>query len=81
GGSPSTTIRFMLKTRSQVTLKIYNLLGNEIRTLLSAPLTPGSYQAQWDGRDNLSRPVASGIYIYRMTADGQVQSRRMLLTK
>ncbi len=81
GGNPSTTIRFMLKTRSQVTLKIYNLLGNEIRTLLAAPLTPGSYQAQWDGRDNLSRPVASGIYIYRMTADGQVQSRRMLVTK
>jgi hypothetical protein len=81
GGNPGTTIRFMLKTQSQVTLKIYNLLGNEIRTLLSAPLTPGSYQARWDGRDNLGRPVASGIYIYRMTAGGQVQSRRMMITK
>lgn len=79
--NPSTTIRFDLATRSRVTLKVYNLLGQEVRTLLSAPMEAGSHQVVWDGHDNLGQAVASGVYIYRMAAGGQVQTRRMVLMK
>jgi hypothetical protein len=79
--NPSTTIRFVLGKQSEVTLKVYNLLGQEVRTLLSAPLGAGTYQVLWDGRDDFGRTVASGVYLYRMEAAGQVQTKRMVLTK
>jgi hypothetical protein len=86
--NPTTTIRYGLNQVSDVKLKIYNLLGQEIRTLISAPQEAGHHSIMWDGRDNNGIPVASGIYIYQLTANpvnavGQrfMSTRKMILMK
>ena len=53
---------------SSITLKIYNLLGQEIRTLVNEPQPAARYMVAWDGRDNDSREVTSGIYLYQLRA-------------
>ncbi|MCK4893111.1 MAG: carboxypeptidase regulatory-like domain-containing protein, partial [Calditrichia bacterium] len=86
--NPTTTIRYGLKQASDVKLKIYNLLGQEVRTLISAQQEAGYQSIVWDGRDNRGTPVASGIYIYQLAANpatgvGQsfTSTRKMILMK
>ncbi len=60
-----------------VTLKIYNLLGQEVATMVSDKLTPGNYKYTWDASD-----FASGVYYYRLeTNNGFVQTRKLILIK
>jgi hypothetical protein len=66
--NPVTTIRYELPKASRVTLTIYNMLGQEIRTLEQSDQEPGYYQSVWDGRNDEGMTVSSGIYTYRMTA-------------
>ena len=64
-----------------ITLKIYNLLGQEVRTLADERKKPGYYTATWDGRDSVGREVSSGIYFYRLSAGGFTATKRMVLMK
>ena len=75
--NPSTTIAFDLPKTSKVTLKIFNILGEEVTTLVSDRLSAGSYTYEW------SRPVgmASGVYFYRLDTDQYVQTRKMILMR
>lgn len=68
--NPATTISFHLPGAAKVSLKIYNLLGQEVRTLTDQQLQAGTHGVAWDGRDNSGNPVSSGVYFYRLTADG-----------
>ena len=79
--NPSTNITYELPEASRVRLAIYNLLGQEVRTLINGSVEAGYYTATWDGRDAAGRQVASGIYLYRIQADNFVQARRMMLLK
>jgi len=79
--NPSTTIRFGLPRATSVTLKIYNLLGAEITTLLDEMRPAGFHAAIWDGRDRLGQPVASGIYVYQLVGDGISISHKMAMLK
>jgi len=79
--NPETTIEFQVPARSQVTLRIYNVLGQEITTLINDDLSAGTYTVKWDGRDNQGHDVASGVYIYKLSSDTYTQSRKMLLLK
>lgn len=86
--NPSTTIRYTLPHPSRVSLKIYNILGQEVITLVDAPQLPGEKSVVWEGRDRHGRPVSSGMYFYRIWvstpsehAGDQVQARRMLLVR
>lgn len=79
--NPSTTIAYTLKENANVTLKIYNMLGQEVKTLVSAHQAAGVKEVAWDGTNNAGAQVASGIYIYRLEANDFVASRRMLLMK
>ena len=79
--NPVTTIAYEIAKTSDVNLSVYNLLGQKIRTLVSVQKVAGSYSVQWDGRDNLGRKVASGVYLYKLTAGEFVQVNKMLLTK
>ncbi|HTY37078.1 MAG TPA: T9SS type A sorting domain-containing protein, partial [Bacteroidota bacterium] len=74
--NPTTTIQFQLPTESIVTLKVYNLLGQEIRTLVNGDLHAGVHIVSFDA-SNLS----SGIYVYRLQAGEFSQVRRMMLIK
>jgi hypothetical protein len=75
--NPSTTIEFALPKTNAVTLKIYNILGEEVVTLVSDRLTDGSYSYEW------SRPagIASGVYLYQLKAGDFVETRKMVLMR
>ncbi len=79
--NPSTTIRYALPERTNVTLIIYNLLGQEIRTLVNRRQPSGAHSVDWEGRDNLDHPVSSGVYIYRLQVGDRVLSKKMILLK
>lgn len=79
--NPSTAIGYQLAEAGDVRLAIYNLLGQEVRVLVSQRQVEGSFTATWDGRDAQGRRVASGIYLYRIQADGFSAVKRMLLLK
>jgi len=66
--NPSTTFRYALSEPAQVTLKIYNTLGQLVKTVVDAYRSEGFYEAVWDGRNDFGGSVASGTYVYRMTA-------------
>ncbi|GEM_PF-1867716 len=79
--NPSTVISYQLAVSSEVSLKIYNLLGQEVRTLVKSRQSAGEYSVLWDGNDNKGLAVSSGIYIYRLTAGKSVQSKKMVLLR
>ncbi|RMG38500.1 MAG: T9SS C-terminal target domain-containing protein, partial [Methanobacteriota archaeon] len=60
---------------------IYDLLGREVKTLVSKSLTPGEYRVQWDGTNDAGEPVPSGVYFYSLKAGKFQQTRRMLLLR
>jgi len=79
--NPTTTIRFDLPGKSDVEMVVYNVLGQRITCLVNETLGAGSHQVNWDGRDASGSRVASGVYLYRLTAGEFVQTRKMLLLK
>ncbi len=85
--NPSTTIRVALPMQAFVTLKIYNLLGEEVATLVNEERSAGYLNLEWNGRNRLGQQAASGVYLYRVVAkatDGSsdfVSSKKMLLLK
>jgi photosystem II stability/assembly factor-like uncharacterized protein len=74
--NPVTTIEFSIPRRSTVVLKVFDLLGREVQTLISGQLEAGTFSLQWSGQQ-----ASSGIYFYRLQADGYVHTKRMLLVK
>ena len=79
--NPQTTIRFTLPENGQVTLAIFNTLGQKVKTLVSANLNAGAYRYTWTGMDDGNRPVASGIYFYHIQANNFVQTKKMMFLK
>jgi hypothetical protein len=74
--NPTTVISYQLPTASNVSLKVYNLLGQEAATLFEGTRQPGTYQVTFDGSK-----LASGVYLYRMTAGNFVETRRLVLVR
>jgi len=66
---------------SRVTLKIYNCLGQRVRTLVDRREVPGFHSVTWDGKDDDGIAVASGVYFCRLLCDGESRTRRMILLK
>ncbi|NOZ62406.1 MAG: T9SS type A sorting domain-containing protein [Calditrichaeota bacterium] len=80
--NPTTSIVYQLNTEQAVTLGIYNMLGQKVRTLVSNQVqTAGSYKVQWDGCNEVGVYAPSGVYFYRLQAGDKIQSRKMLLIK
>ena len=79
--NPSTTITYSLPEAAPVTVVIYDVLGQQVRQLISQNNAPGRYQVQWDARDNQGRSVASGVYIAKINAGTSTLSQKMLLLK
>jgi len=78
--NPSTTISFSLSKASNVSLVVYNIQGQKIRTLYSGMAAAGENSKVWDGKDNSGRSVASGVYFYRLsTPQGSAQKKCILL--
>jgi flagellar hook assembly protein FlgD len=79
--NPSTTIAYTLEKTAPVTLEIYSILGNKVRTLERKIQTAGSHTVLWDGLDDTGRSVAGGLYIYRLSTGHQVESQKMMLLR
>jgi hypothetical protein len=79
--NPSTTISYELPEGAPVTVVIYDVLGQQVRHLISQFNSAGRYQVQWDARDNQGRGVASGVYIAKINAGTSTLSQKMLLLK
>jgi hypothetical protein len=80
--NPATTIRYGLPQAEKVTLKVYNLLGAEVATLVNDEQKKAGYHAAiWDGRNQNGGLAASGIYIYRLHAGGVTMTKKMVLAK
>ncbi len=79
--NPSTVIKFGLPQSSFVTIKIYDMLGKEVRTLVNGERNSGFYNIQWNGDNDFGSKVSSGTYIYRIQAGSFIQTRKMILMK
>jgi hypothetical protein len=80
--NPTTTIPFTLRAHGHVELVIYDSAGRRIRTLISGVRSASlTHRAEWDGRDDNGRPVASGVYFYRLTTQGFAEARKLVLLK
>lgn len=79
--NPTTTIRFGLPKAGKVRLEVLNILGQTVKSLVDQDLAAGYHSVIWHGDDGEGRGVASGIYFYRLRADGFTQSRKMILLK
>ncbi|MBN1351574.1 T9SS type A sorting domain-containing protein [candidate division KSB1 bacterium] len=74
-----TIIEYQLPHAGGVKLMVYNLLGQEIKTIIDRNLEAGRFNLIWDGKDNLGQVVPSGVYFYRIQAEGFVETKKMLL--
>ncbi|MFH2052546.1 MAG: FlgD immunoglobulin-like domain containing protein [bacterium] len=79
--NPTTTLSFAVPSAGPVRLRIYDVAGRLIRTLVDDVRPAGRYQEVWDGRSAEGRPVASGIYLYRLQAGGISMCRRMVILR
>ena len=79
--NPLTRIVFDLSRRTAVRLAVYDAVGRRVRVLCDGPLEAGHHDIPWQGRDAAGRPVASGVYIYRLTAAGAAASGRLVLAR
>jgi len=74
--NPSTTIRYGLPQRSQVTLSVFNTLGESVSTLVNGDMDAGYHEVQFDGSK-----LASGVYLYRIQAGSYVETKKLLLVR
>ncbi|KAA3598082.1 MAG: choice-of-anchor D domain-containing protein [Calditrichaeota bacterium] len=79
--NPSTKITFGIPEKSSVRLEIFNVLGQKVRTLVEAELSPSFYTFEWKGTDEFGSSVSSGVYFYRLSTNEQVFNRKMLFVK
>jgi|GEM_PF-3677672 len=79
--NPETRIEFSLPRTSFVTIEIFNILGQRVRTLVNERLSVGYKNVTWNGRDDNGLSVSSGIYFYRIVTDDFAESKKMILLK
>ena len=79
--NPSTTISYQLSKVSDVSLSIYNIKGQLIKTLLSDVKPAGEHSILWNGIDNDDSPVPSGVYLYQIKANNQTITKKMQVVK
>ena len=77
--NPETFIKFDLPNSCRVKIIVYNVLGQHIKTLMNTKILAGSHKVVWDGTDNFSIPVSSGIYIYRIETTKFISVKKMVL--
>ncbi|MBD3287320.1 T9SS type A sorting domain-containing protein [candidate division KSB1 bacterium] len=79
--NPSTEIRYSIPTQKFVTLEIYNVRGQLIRSLVRERQAAGNYLVHWNGTDESGNLVSSGLYLYQLKAGELVRTQKMIMTK
>jgi hypothetical protein len=79
--NPTTEIKYAISSTSLVELSIINSLGQTVAVLVSGVAQAGEHRVAWNGLNSEGRPVASGVYLYRLIAGDQIETRKMMLLK
>jgi hypothetical protein len=79
--NPVTEIHFEIPERSHVTLTVYNVVGQKVATLVDKELMPDRYVVDWEGTSDSGAKVATGVYFYKLQAEGFVETKKMMLLK
>jgi hypothetical protein len=74
--NPATTISFTLPSKSFVSLKVFDILGREVATIISEEMSAGSYSRQWNAAN-----MSSGIYFYRLQAGTFIETKKLVLLR
>ncbi len=80
-GNPTTTICFRIPEASPVALRIFNILGHEVKALVDDHREAGAYTVVWDGKNNRGLEVPSGMYLYTLRAGEKMITKKLLLMK
>ena len=79
--NPSTTIKYNLNDNSYVNVAIYNVAGELVKTLFNGPQNKGKNSLIWNAKNNKNESVAGGLYIYSVTTENNIYSKKMMLLK
>jgi hypothetical protein len=79
--NPETIIEYKVPKTGQVKMAIYNVLGQNVRTLVDEHQPAGTYQVMWDGTDNLGNKLSSGVYFYQLVGENALITKKMTLLK
>jgi len=79
--NPTTQVKFALPRNAHVRLTVFNVLGQEVRSLVDKDMTAGTHEVTWDGRNGDGGQVSSGIYFYRINADNFSATKKMMMLK
>jgi hypothetical protein len=79
--NPTTTIEYNVPVNGNVSLNVYNVKGQLVRTLVNENQTIGKHTIVWDGQDNNGATATSGIYFYKMTSSNTTETRKMIMVK
>ena len=79
--NPVTEIQFDVPKESQVTLTIYNIMGQEVTTLTNSTLKAGFHSVRWDGTNGLGEQVGTGLYFYRLSSPSFTSTKKMIMMK
>ncbi len=79
--NPTTTIEFSIQASQRVNLTVYNIIGQQVKTLVDGYLSAGAHSIEWNATDEKGQSVATGIYLYRLQVDQHSQAKKMLFLK
>jgi hypothetical protein len=79
--NPTTIIRFSIAQKARVSLKVYNIVGQEVATLVDKELEAGPHQVEWRGLNKFHQSTATGVYFYRLEAGDFVEVKKMVLLR
>ncbi|HEQ97913.1 MAG TPA: T9SS type A sorting domain-containing protein [candidate division Zixibacteria bacterium] len=79
--NPTTTIEYTIPSQTQVTIDVFNVLGQKVKTLVNETQPAGTYQTEWNGTDEASQTVATGVYFYRLSAGDVTMTKKMVMVK
>jgi hypothetical protein len=79
--NPETAIKYSIPQNGRVTVKIFNVTGNEIMTLVDKEMIAGSHEVKWNGKDNTGATVTSGVYFVKLSSGTYVETKKMMFLK
>ena len=77
--NPNTTVEYSVPTRVHVSIDVFNIAGQKVRTLVNQSKPAGTYRVIWDGRNDAGTTVATGVYLYRIQTGDHIETKKMLL--
>jgi hypothetical protein len=79
--NPETTISFNIAEAGKVNVEIFNTKGQKVKTLANEEMTSGNHSLIWDGTDSNNTQVSSGVYFYKVSHNGNTETKKMMLIK